>query len=194
MSTVRPSRTGAIGIVVVAVIGAIVLYFRTQWKGDDVGAAVLLGIVSIAASSLFAIAFFRNRRVEFSPNLIRTTPILGASRDIPVTGVSQIVIAPTITTTFGSDLQIFSVMDVAGQPFARLNLNFWNVEELTAATAQYGDRVVVLTEPMPKKQFIERFPRVLSYGMRHPYRLALWLFIGAVAVIFALATFFENLG
>ena len=194
MSTVRPSRTGAIGIVVVAVLGAAFLYFRTQWKGDDVSVALVLGAISVAASSLFAIVFIRNRRVEFEPNVIRTTSILGAKRDIPVTSVGQIVIAPSVTTTFGSDLQIFSVMDVAGQPFVRLNLGFWNFDDLTAATAQYGDAVAVVTEPMPKKQFIERFPGAVSYGMRHPYRLALWIFVGAFAVIFGLAMFVENLG
>jgi len=194
VSTVRPSRTGAIGIVVVAVIGAIAVLVRTQWKGDDLGPAFVVGIVSIAATTIFAVVFMRNRRVDFEPTVIRTTSFLGTTRELPVASVGQIVIAPRIATTLGNDLEVFSVMDVADEPFARLNLTYWNLETLAAATVQYGDRVTILTEAMPKKHFVARYPRVLSYGMRHPYRTVLWFICAAIALGLAFAAFTENLG
>ena len=194
MSTVRPTRTGAIGIVVVAVIGAIAVYLRTQWKGDDPTSTLIVGIGAVAASSLFAIVFFRNRRIEFEPDLIRVTSLFGARREISVAGIDQIVIAPKIETVIGSDLQAFSVMDVAGEPFARLNLTYWDLDALSAATSQYGDKVVVLTEPMPKRLFVIAYPRALSYGMLHPYRSALLIAGATIAAALGFAAFTDNLG
>ena len=194
MTTLRPTRYGAVGLIVASVVITGAALIKTMFEGKDVFASLIVGIVSIAATSLFAFVFVRNARLDLGSDNIRITNVLGVTRELPRTSLGRIVLAPAITRLVSSDSELFVVMDVSGQPFARLNMVFWNAEELETASAQYGDLLDVHSTPIPAKEFNARYPGALPYGARHPWLTLGWIFLVIAALAIAAAAFFSSLG
>jgi len=194
VTTLRPTRYGAVGLIVASVVITGAALIKTMFEGKDVFASLIVGIVSIAATSLFAFVFVRNARLDLGSDNIRITNVLGVTRELPRTSLGRIVLAPAITRLVSSDSELFVVMDVSGQPFARLNMVFWNAEELETASAQYGDLLDVHSTPIPAKEFNARYPRALPYGARHPWLTLGWIFLVIAALAIAAAAFFSSLG